>query len=159
MFRFVARPKLLTTGDRVNCWFIQMEIRKKGSPSGAKLEFKVDTGADLTVVPLSVAPAMGIDPSDLKRNCQKISVGTSSGHSLNAFVEEVQFHLEDDFLGWAEWVGKVAFCDPDPVHCCAGNLGVLQYLRFSDMGPHFHLEPVASFPGHFQCTFQRQRVP
>jgi hypothetical protein len=156
MLRFVSRPKMLTTGDRVNGWYVQMEIRKKGSPLGARLEFKVDTGADLTVAPLSVAPRLGLNPSDIKRNCQKISIGTASGHSLIAFVQEVEFHLDDDYFGWAERIRKDAFCDSDPAHCCAGKLGFLQFLRFADLGPYFLLDPIVNFPGRVQCSTPRQ---
>ena len=157
MLRFLTRRKRILSG-LVPDWTVLMEVRVPNG-RGIKLEFKVDTQADYTAVPLSIAPRIGLDADDIRRNATKISIGTACGGGLTGYLQEVEFALDDDYFGWAQWRGTAAFCEPDPKDHYAGKIGFLEFLKFADAGPEFTLDPVGGFPGRFQCSTRQRSNP
>jgi hypothetical protein len=139
-------------------WTVQMEVRVPNA-RGFKLDFKVDTQSDYTVIPLSIARRIGLNPDELKRNGTKILIGTACHGRLTGYLQQVEFALDDDFGGWAQWLGTAAFCEPDAKDHYAGKIGFLEFLRFADAGPEFTLDPVAGFPGRFQCSTRQLANP
>jgi hypothetical protein len=150
MLKFKTLRIGLLCGRKVPEWKVFPFIRSPQT-TGVKLALKIDTGADYTVLPASMAPQIGIDPSALRRT-RPYKVSSASTQGLTGYLWPVEFDLQDDYFGFAVWTGDALFCDPDPRVNCAGKVGFLEYLRFSDVGPHFCLDPVPGFPGSHQCT-------
>jgi hypothetical protein len=147
MMQFLTQRKILSTGEYVPDWVVSCEIRLPGGSSRIRRDFKIDTQCDRIMVGLPFAARLQLDPQELRRTAPRVRIGTATGGHFLAYLWDVQFRLEDNFGGWAEWTATTAFAEPDPKSCYAGKAGFLQFLRFSDNGPRFSLDPVPGFPG------------
>jgi hypothetical protein len=101
----------------------------------------LDSGADFTLLPLSVATAIGVD-LDMDRIG---TVGGIEGGSLATYSSDVEFELNDGNERY-RWSATVRFAAGN--NMLLGHLGFLEFL-IATLDHHnrtFSLEPGAGFP-------------
>ncbi len=102
----------------------------------------LDSGADFTLLPLSVAIATGVD---LEMN-RAGTVGGIEGGSLITYPGEVELELNDGTQSY-RWPTTVRFAAGN--NMLLGHLGCLEFFTatFDHRNGTFSLEPNAGFPG------------
>jgi hypothetical protein len=102
----------------------------------------LDCGADYTVLPLSVAQAVGID---VDRN-RPGTIGGIEGGSLLTYPGEAELEITDR-LERFRWCTTVRFAEGNVM--LLGHLGCLEYftVTLDHFGRVFEFEPNAAYPG------------
>lgn len=151
MLRIRKTKAVLSTGYTIRRSFVRITISQAGMSGGATVGFKIDSGADYTLLPVDLAWGMGIPPDSVRRNGKKIAVTSATGHSITAYLFPVSCHMRDDFGGWAEWETDFAFCDLPRGENLAGHVGFLNSFEWIGDDEYFNLEPKSSVR-LFQCN-------
>ena len=101
----------------------------------------LDSGADFTLFPISVATVIGVEPDTNRPG----TVGGIEGGSLATFPAEVELELNDGTQNY-RWVATVRFAEGN--NMLLGHLGCLEFFAatLDHESRMFSLEPNASFP-------------
>jgi predicted aspartyl protease len=127
-FRLILRP------------VITLQIA--GSLAHAQWDALVDTGADETLLPFSLAEVLGVE---LDRELTSIAAGIS-GDALTIHYGEVQFQIsqESETISWSALVGFVEFGSSDDELIVLGHGGFLDYFTATFNGELAELDLVAN---------------
>jgi len=127
-FRLILRPVIT--------------VRISGPSAEARWDALVDTGADETLLPLSLAELLGVD-LDRERSSQAAGV---SGDKLTIYYGEVQFEIEagTEQFNWRTTVGFVDFASTDDEVIVLGHGGCLDYFTATFDGENAQLELIAN---------------
>lgn len=141
--KFYYRPSVAVapiSGDGVMLLRPTIEVEVHG-PSGRRtMNALVDTGADLTIFPLSLAQQLGIDvsPSD------EPTTTDFSGTVLTLEEGKAEFELNspegDETLRWNAVIQFIDFGDPDDDTAVLGHVGFLNYFTAVFDGEQASLE-------------------
>ena len=127
-FRLIVRPVIT--------------VRISGLRSDAQWDALVDTGADETLLPLSLAELLGVD---LDRDATSQAAGIS-GDRLTIFYGDVEFQITagNEAIGWHTTVGFVDFGSTDDEVIILGHGGCLDYFTALFDGESAELELTAN---------------
>jgi hypothetical protein len=102
-------------------------LRIGGSNGNAYLRALIDTGADHTLVPFSIAEDVGAELFEDEHN----SVEGISGHEIAVVPGRVHLELLDDVgsLQWTTVIGFAKFASPDDECSVLGHAGCLEYFH------------------------------
>jgi hypothetical protein len=121
-------------------------IRIIGETSDAYLLALVDTGADETVLPLSLAESIGTRPDGL----QTTFAAGVGGHSIELFPGSVELQLLNgsESYRWRAMVSFAKFRDPADECAILGHVAALEFFTATFDGEHqqFSLLPNAKLP-------------
>ncbi len=114
-------------------------LRIGGSNGNAYLRALIDTGADHTLVPFSIAEDVGAELFEDEHN----SVEGISGHEIAVVPGRVQLELLDDSdsLQWTAIIGFAKFASPDDECSVLGHAGCLEYFLAAFDGAGRAVEP------------------
>ncbi len=105
----------------------------------------VDTGADYSVLPTSVAQQLGIATQPT------VGLGATSvgGHKLATTFGDVEFEISDERESF-RWPTTVLFYDAKDEIVILGHVGFLHYFiaQFDGYAMELSLTPVEDFPGN-----------
>jgi predicted aspartyl protease len=101
-------------------------IRIAGSRSAARWDALVDTGADETLLPLSLAELLGVE---LDAEGTSLAAGIS-GDKLTIHYGEVEFQIAEGIeeVKWRSTVGFVEFGNSDEEIIVLGHSGCLDFF-------------------------------
>jgi hypothetical protein len=124
----------------------EVVLRVAGKNSDLYLAALVDTGADETILPLSVAAEIGVD---LDTDRMSLAGGVSGQH-----IELVPGKVELELLGtpdryrWSSVISFARFDSPDDECAILGHAGALQYFTATFDGKRHRgsLVPNRTFP-------------
>ena len=71
------------------------------------LKLLLDTGAVVSVMPLSIWTDMGFDRSDLKETDIRLASANRGGIYVIERTPIISLRLKEDIFGWASWLSKV----------------------------------------------------
>ena len=126
IFPYDASLTRAPDGTIVTTYRPMIPIRIVGPDAAALYLALVDTGADGTVLPRSVADDLGIVPDDQKAD----DVTAFGGTRLRTAPAKAQFELSDgtDSCRWETTVDFVEFPDPQHETLILGHEGFLQFF-------------------------------
>ena len=115
-------------------------IRVVGPKSDARWDALVDSGADETLFPLSLADALGIE---LDQQMTSEAAGIS-GDRLKIFYGDVELRIESvqEFVAWKTTVGFVDFGSVSDEVIIPGHGGCLDFFTATFDGENAELELV-----------------
>lgn len=121
-------------------------VRIGGSVGSAYLRALVDTGADHTIMPFSVAEDVGaelfVDEEDAARGV--------SGHEISIIPGRVELELldPDESRTWTTIIGFVKFAAPEDECSILGHAGCLEYFfaTFDGVAQVVELTPRTDLP-------------
>lgn len=122
--------------------FLMVGVTGPGGTVGRR--FRLDSGADDTVLPLSFASALGLDLT----NAPLAEAEAASGTVVQYPCARVTLRISDG-VEYCEWDAVIGFLNVPRQTGLAGLAGFLNYFDvelFGD-GHEFTLEPNAAFPG------------
>jgi predicted aspartyl protease len=130
-FRLILRPVIT--------------VRIAGSKCDARWDALVDTGADETLLPLTLAQLLGVQLDSTTSRAAGIS-----GDELTIHYGEVTLHIESqgDTVAWQTVVGFVEFGSVDDEVIVLGHGGCLDYFtaRFDGENAELELMPNSLLP-------------
>jgi predicted aspartyl protease len=136
-FRLILRPII--------------SVRILGSKSEARWDALVDTGADETLLPMSLAEVLAIE---LDPHLTSEAAGIS-GDRLKIHYGDVEFRIESDreVVAWKTTVGFVDFGSSDDEVIVLGHGGCLDYFTATFDGEKAELEliPNSLLPAQIQA--------
>lgn len=142
--------KLSVSGRSVYRWYCEIEVSLRDQDHGPRLKFKIDTGADYTLLCIDHALGLGLSSDVIRKQGQRIKLRSASGQEVYAYLYPIRARLTDDFGGWAEWDAEFAFADMPAQECLAGLIGVLDFFDPKSRGGFLDLEPIPQDPAtHF----------
>jgi hypothetical protein len=102
-------------------------LRMSGSTGSAFLRTLIDTGADHTLVPFSIAENVGAELFEDEQN----AVEGISGHVIPVVPGRVELELLNDgeSLQWSAVVGFAKFATPEDECSVLGHAGCLEYFH------------------------------
>lgn len=123
-FRLILRP--------------MVTVRITGPKADARWDALVDTGADETLLPLSLADPLGIE-LDQEATSQAAGI---SGDRLTIYYGDVEFEIvaENDMVSWRSTVGFVDFGSVEDEVIVLGHGGCLDYFVATFDGEKAELE-------------------
>jgi hypothetical protein len=123
-FRLILRPVIT--------------VRITGPAATARWDALVDTGADETLLPLSLGELLGVA---LDRDATSRATGVT-GEILTIFYGDVEFQIADgrETVRWRTSVGFVEFGSADDEVIVLGHGGCLDYFTASFDGENAELE-------------------
>jgi hypothetical protein len=101
------RLKLLPSGEKISIWVCRIamisrdQVDQVSGPT-KNITFKIDSGADYTILCIDHASAMGVSPDEIRTKGHAIKIRSGSGGLIHAYLFPVRARMEDDFGGWAE---------------------------------------------------------
>ena len=121
-------------------------LRVSGGTSARLLLALVDTGADESVLPLSLAESIGVAIDDAN-TLQAAGVG---GHLIDLLPGSVELEVTNgsESYKWRTVVGFARFEEPDDECAILGHVGALEYFTatFDGESHQLSLAPNATFP-------------
>ena len=121
-------------------------LRIAGSAGSAYLRALIDTGADHTLVPFSIAEDVGAELFPDEEDAAK----GISGHEISIVPGQVELELlgDDESHKWTAIIGFAKFATPDDECNVFGHAGCLEFfLAAFDGSAHIvELTPQESFP-------------
>ncbi len=125
----------------------EISVRVVGTLSALWTWALVDPGSDDTLLPLSLAQAIGARMDPL----QTWSVEGFGGQALPVVLGEIELELNDgnQTFRWPARIGVVDFADPQDEITLVGHAGFLDYFRvtFDGHAHALHIDVTPSFPG------------
>ena len=125
----------------------EAKIRVSGKHGEAFLRVLLDTGADHTVLPFSIAVDIG---AELFEGGMETAKGVS-GHEISMMPGKVELELLDDDAScrWTAVVGFAQFSSPDDECSILGHADCLEFFMaaFDGYSQFVELTPRANFPG------------
>jgi hypothetical protein len=119
----------------------ELPIRAIGSSTEKSLFARADTGADETLLPLSIGRKIGA----LIEESQKSTIEAFGGHAIEEFPGEVEFELafRRKTKRWRAKVGFVAFLDPINELAVLGHVGFFDHfiVQFDTRGRQMTVTP------------------
>lgn len=135
------------TSPRGEVYRPQVVLRLSGPAGDLFLLALVDTGADETIVPYSVADQIGIQVDDQRRN----RAGGITGQHLELLAGQVELEIigSDQSFRWSGPVSFAKFESPDDECAILGHVGTLRYFTATFDGERQQgtLTPNRIFPG------------
>lgn len=119
-------------------------VRTTGLVGPVARHFRIDSGADDTILPLSMAAALGLDLTNAPTGEAESAAGTTVRYP----IARVTFGISDG-VKFCTWDALVGFVNTPRRTGLAGLAGFLNYFDvelFGD-GHEFTLAPNAAFPG------------
>jgi predicted aspartyl protease len=115
-----------------------ISVTISGPHSTARWDALVDTGADETLLPMSLAEALGVE-LDPRLTSQAAGI---SGEVLRIHYGDVDFQIEAgaDSISWSTMVGFVEFSSSKDEVIVLGHGGCLDYFTAIFDGEHAELE-------------------
>lgn len=127
--KFPYRPVVVAALDNDDYILLmrpEIPIEIAGASGTMVLSALVDTGADNTILPLSVAVSLQIPVHEAQGTQAKVF----GGQQVRLFSGEVDFQLRqgDELLCWSAGVQFFDFADPNEETAVLGHAGFLDYF-------------------------------
>jgi hypothetical protein len=108
----------------------RVHLARTASAAGtASSFFRIDTGADFTVLPISYAPRIGFSENEVRRTGRLRRATVANGETCDSYCVDVHLKLETGDGGWMEWVGEVGLQDSERAKCLLGVEGFLSFFE------------------------------